>query len=81
MDPNKLTIKSQEALTAAQDLARRLDHQQVDANHLLLALLEQQDGLAPRILNRLEVDAGALRTRIQSDLERRPKVSQPGDGL
>ncbi|MCY3931104.1 MAG: ATP-dependent chaperone ClpB [Acidobacteria bacterium] len=78
MDPNKLTIKSQEALTAAQDLARRLDHQQVDANHLLLALLEQQDGLAPRILNRLEVDAGALRTRIQSDLERRPKVSTGG---
>ncbi len=78
MDPNKLTIKSQEALTAAQDLARRLDHQQVDANHLLLALLEQQDGLAPRILNRLEVDAGALRTRIQGDLERRPKVSTGG---
>ena len=78
MDPNKLTIKSQEALAAAQDLARRRGHQQVDANHLLLALLEQQDGLAPRILNRLEVDAGALRTRIQDDLERRPKVSTGG---
>ncbi len=78
MDPNRLTIKSQEALTAAQDRARRLGHQQVDANHLLLALLEQQDGLAPRILNRLEVDAGALRTRIQGDLERRPRVSSGG---
>ncbi len=78
MDPNRLTIKSQEALTAAQDRARRLGHQQVDANHLLLALLEQQDGLAPRILNRLEVDAGALRTRIQNDLERRPRVSTGG---
>ena len=78
MDPNRLTIKSQEALTAAQDRARRLGHQQVDANHLLLALLEQQDGLAPRILNRLEVDAGALRTRIQSDLEGRPRVSTGG---
>ncbi len=78
MDPNKLTIKSQEALTAAQDRARRLGHQQVDANHLLLALLEQQDGLAPRILNRLEVDAGALRTRIRGDLERRPRVSTGG---
>ncbi|MDE2851738.1 MAG: ATP-dependent chaperone ClpB [Acidobacteriota bacterium] len=78
MDPNKLTIKSQEALTAAQDRARRLGHQQVDANHLLLALLEQQDGLAPRILNRLEVDADALRTSIQADLERRPKVSTGG---
>ena len=78
MDPNRLTIKSQEALTAAQDRARRLGHQQVDANHLLLALLEQQDGLAPRILNRLDVDAGALRTRIQNDLERRPRVSTGG---
>ena len=78
MDPNKLTIKSQEALTAAQDRARRLGHQQVDADHLLLALLEQQDGLAPRILNRLEVDAGTLRTRIQGDLERRPTVSTGG---
>ncbi|MXW02364.1 MAG: ATP-dependent chaperone ClpB [Holophagales bacterium] len=78
MDPNKLTIKSQEALTEAQDRARRLGHQQVDANHLLLALLEQQDGLAPRILNRLEVDVDALRTRIQGDLERRPKVSSGG---
>ena len=78
MDPNKLTIKSQEALTAAQDRARRLGHQQVDASHLLLALLEQQDGLASRILNRLEVDVGVLRTRIQDDLERRPKVSTGG---
>lgn len=78
MDPKRLTIKSQEALTAAQDRARRLGHQQVDADHLLLALLEQQDGLAPRILNRLDVDAGALKTRIQSDLERRPKVSTGG---
>ena len=78
MDPNRLTIKSQEALTEAQDRARRLGHQQVDANHLLLALLEQQDGLAPRILNRLEVDVDALRTRIQGDLERRPKVSSGG---
>ncbi|MYB18982.1 MAG: ATP-dependent chaperone ClpB [Holophagales bacterium] len=78
MDPNKLTIKSQEALTAAQDRARRLGHQQVDADHLLLALLEQQDGLAPRILNRLEVDVGVLRTRIQGDLERRPKVKASG---
>ncbi len=78
MDPNRLTIKSQEALAAAQDRARRLGHQRVDANHLLLALLEQQDGLAPRILNRLDVDAGALKTRIQSDLERRPKISTGG---
>ena len=75
MDPNKLTIKSQEALTGAQDRARRLGHQQVGSEHLLLTLLDQHDGLAPRLLQRLDVDAAALRARIQSDLERKPKVS------
>ncbi len=75
MDPNKLTIKSQEALTGAQDRARRFGHQQVDTEHLLLALLDQQDGLAPRLLRRLDIDAAALGARIQRDLERKPKVT------
>ena len=75
MDPNKLTIKSQEALTGAQDRARRLGHQQVGSEHLLLTLLDQHDGLAPRLLQRLDVDAAAVRARIESDLDRKPKVS------
>ena len=75
MNPNTLTIKSQEALTNAQDRARRLGHQQVDADHLLLALLDQSDGLAPRLLKRLEVDVEALKTRLERELERRPRVS------
>ncbi len=75
MDPNKLTIKSQEALTGAQDRARRLGHQQVDSEHLLLTLLDQHDGLAPRLLQRLDVDAAALRAELQNDLDRKPKVS------
>ena len=75
MDPNKLTIKSQEALTGAQDRARRLGHQQVDSEHLLLTLLDQHDGLAPRLLQRLDVDAAALRAELQKDLDRKPKVS------
>ncbi len=75
MDPNKLTIKSQEALTGAQDRARRLGHQQVDSEHLLLALLEQPDGLAPRLLQRLDIDAAALGARVQAELERKPKVT------
>ena len=75
MDPNKLTIKSQEALTGAQDRARRLGHQQVGSGHLLLTLLDQHDGLAPRLLQRLDVDATALRADLQKDLDRKPKVS------
>ncbi len=75
MDPNKLTIKSQEALTGAQDRARRLGHQQVGSEHLLLALLDQHDGLAPRLLQRLDIDPTALSAGVQADLERKPKVT------
>ena len=75
MDPNKLTIKSQEALTGAQDRARRLGHQQVGSEHLLLALLDQHDGLAPRLLQRLDIDPAALGAAVQADLERKPKVT------
>ena len=44
MDPNRLTQKSQEALTEAQTLAQRLGHTEVDGEHLLVALLNQQSG-------------------------------------
>ena len=81
MDPNRLTIKAQEALTGAQDRARRRGHQQVDSEHLLLALLEQPDGLTPRLLKRLDVDAGALRAGLEGDLDRRPQVSAGGAEL
>src|SRR6516164_4893888 len=46
MRPERLTTKAQEALQAAQALARRRDHQAIDAEHLVLALLEQEDGIA-----------------------------------
>ena len=50
MDPNRLTQKSQEALTEAQTLAQRLGHTEVDGEHLLVALLNQPDGLVPRLI-------------------------------
>ncbi len=81
MDPNKLTIKSQEALTGAQDRARRLGHQQVDSEHLLLALLDQHDGLTPRLLQRLDINAATLGARLRADLERKPKVTGGADEL
>ena len=55
MDPNRMTEKSAEALQAAQTKALRFGHQEVDECHLLLALLEQSEGLAPRLLTKLEV--------------------------
>jgi ATP-dependent Clp protease ATP-binding subunit ClpB len=78
MDINRLTLKSQEALQAAQTEALRHGHQQVDGEHLLAALLEQPEGLAPRLLGRLEVPVEPLKKRLEDELARRPSVSGPG---
>ena len=59
MQPDKFTQKSQEALSSAQTKAVRLGHQEVDSEHLLAALLEQSEGLAPRLLQRI-AEAGAV---------------------
>ena len=78
MDINRLTQKSQEALQSAQGLALRNGHQEVDSDHLLLALLEQPEGLVPRLLTRMEVPIDTLRTEVERELARRPSVSGPG---
>ena len=78
MDPTRLTVKTQEALHDAQTTALRLGHTELDTEHLLLALLEQRDGLIPRLLASADVDTGALRAELQQALERRPRVSGPG---
>ena len=78
MDINRMTQKSQEALQSAQGLALRHGHQEVDSDHLLLALLEQQEGLVPRLLARMDVPVDTLRTEIERELARRPSVSGPG---
>ncbi|HTX32400.1 MAG TPA: ATP-dependent chaperone ClpB [Solirubrobacteraceae bacterium] len=80
MDPNRLTLKTQEALHDAQTKAIRYGHTEVDTTHLLLALLEQRDGLIPRLLTRANIDTGALRTAAEQALERRPRVGGPGAG-
>jgi ATP-dependent Clp protease ATP-binding subunit ClpB len=78
MDPNRLTLKTQEALHDAQTKALRRGHTDVDTDHLLLALLEQPDGLVPRLLTRADLDTGALRADLERALESRPRVSGPG---
>jgi ATP-dependent Clp protease ATP-binding subunit ClpB len=78
MDPNKLTQKTQEALHDAQTKALRYGHNEVDVEHLLLALLEQPDGLAPRLLSRADVDLSTLRAAVEKAIESRPRVSGPG---
>ena len=74
IDPNKMTQKAQEALQAAQESAVRLSHQEVDGEHLLLALITQEEGLAPRLVERLGVRPAELKARLEEELDRRPKV-------
>ena len=78
MDMNKLTQKSQEAVQQAQAIALRYGHQEVDGEHLLASLLAQDGGLFPRMLTRLQVDGDALKSEVEKELARQPKVSGPG---
>jgi ATP-dependent Clp protease ATP-binding subunit ClpB len=78
MDPNRLTQKSQEALHDAQTKALRFGHTDVDGEHLLQALLDQPEGLAPRLLEAAGGDTSRLRADLEADLARRPRVSGPG---
>src|SRR5436305_13660206 len=78
MDINRLTQKSQEALQSAQTKALRFGHQETDGEHLCLALLEQPEGLIPRLLTRMDVDPRTLASEAERELSRRPSVSGPG---
>ncbi len=75
---NRLTQKSQEALHDAQTKALRFGHTEVDGEHLLLALLDQPDGLAPRLLAQAGADPEKLRAELEAELGRRPRVTGPG---
>src|SRR5689334_13754973 len=75
MDFNRLTEKSQEAIRQAQSIAMNYGNQQVDVEHLLLALLEQESGLAPSILMRADVPVEPLQRRLVQEIEKLPKVS------
>ncbi len=71
---DKLTLKAQEAVQAAQDEAAKRRHQQIETEHLLLALLDQQDGVVQPILKKLGADPGAIRNGIDAALQRLPQI-------
>src|SRR6266481_5763300 len=84
MDLNKFTEKSQAALTEAQAIGTRHQHQAVDVEHLALALLEQEEGLVPRLLEKAGVSSDLLKEKLQEALNRIPRVSgdtMTGQGL
>ncbi|MDA3902646.1 MAG: ATP-dependent chaperone ClpB [Desulfuromusa sp.] len=78
IDLNRTTQKVQEALQEAQAHALRFGHAEIDGEHLLLALCEQQDGLAPRLLKKLNVSLADILAGLNQDLQSRPRVTGPG---
>ncbi len=74
MRPDRLTVKSQEALAQAQDLARRENHQVIGSVHLLMSLLEQKEGITRPILERLGVPLVPLEEACQREIARGPSV-------
>src|ERR1700722_1070451 len=75
MDLNKFTEKSQSALQEAQAIGTRHQHQAVDVEHLALALMEQEEGLIPRLVEKAGVAPDLLRGKIEESLNRIPRVS------
>ncbi|HLW18062.1 MAG TPA: ATP-dependent chaperone ClpB [Actinomycetota bacterium] len=74
MDLEKLTVKSQEAVSAAQQIAAQRSHQAVEPEHLLYALLSDPDGVVFPVVQKLGITPGMLRDRIGVLIDRLPKV-------
>jgi ATP-dependent Clp protease ATP-binding subunit ClpB len=79
MQLDKLTLKSQEALQEAQRLAREASHQEMDGEHLLLALLGQAESLVPELLARIGVPPAKLQPDLEKELARRHKIQGGSD--
>jgi len=77
---DKLTIKSQEAVQHAQALAEKRNHQAVDVEHLLMALLGQKEGVVLALLQKLGIPASSFLDRLQRALDRAPQVTGAGAG-
>ena len=78
MDINRFTEKAREAITEAQNVAVGMGHQETDVEHLALALVRQEKGIVPRILEQMGVQTRALAVAIEEKLRRRPSVSGAG---
>ena len=75
---DRFTERAQEATTRAYEIMLRYQHTQLDTEHILLALLEQTDGIVPGILKDLNVDVENIRHRLDDVLKASPRLSSPG---
>jgi ATP-dependent Clp protease ATP-binding subunit ClpB len=80
MQIEKFTLKAQEALQEAKAIAERKNHQQIDVEHLLLALLGQKEGIAIPILQKLGANVDLIVSQLEGELDRIPKVTGGGVG-
>src|SRR3954452_17171822 len=79
MQADRFTVKSQEAVAAAQQLAARFCNPEVAPAHLLLALLEQEDGFAPAALRKLSADVAAITDRARAAVAELPTAADDPD--
>ena len=75
MDFAKLTQMSRQAVAEAQNIARRHSNNEVDTWHLLAALLAQEDGIVPGLLEKMAITPSAVQLAVERELERLPKIS------
>ncbi len=76
LSPEQFTEQAQEVLAKSQEIVRRYRHSQWDAEHILMALLELEEGVPAEVLQELGVSVGAMRERLDRLLEQGPKVAQ-----
>jgi ATP-dependent Clp protease ATP-binding subunit ClpC len=81
MRPERFTEQAREVLAASQELVRRFRHSQWDVEHILLALLEQASGLTSDILQKLGVDAVAVKARVEAGLDSAPKMAYEAEQI
>ena len=75
MRPDQLTEQAREVIGLSQEIMRRYRHAQWDVEHILMALIEQEQGIAAKVLERLEVSPEALRGRLHELLDQAPKIA------
>ncbi|MEW6618424.1 MAG: ATP-dependent chaperone ClpB [bacterium] len=77
---DRLTLKAQEAVAQAQEIAQEEGHQEITPEHLLLALLKQKEGIVIPLLGKLGIDPHQLAVQVEGELKKLPRVSGPGAG-
>ncbi|WP_088890256.1 ATP-dependent chaperone ClpB [Leptolyngbya ohadii] len=80
-NPNQFTEKAWEAIVRTPDIAKQAQHQQLESEHLMLAILEQPEGLATSILNKLGVNVQRVREYTEGFIQRQPKISGAGGSV